>query len=332
MNSSSNSRPVSSATTHVPPDQRMMSPSHHDDTRLSAFDTPVLSANSSFVNLNLADDTGKNEKHQHQTEKDLLSPPQHDSHGIPELPDTHHLSVAERMRHFTWAWYPACMSTGGIAILFSICPHSFPGLRTIGAIVYIMQILLFLGIAAGLTFRFCRYRGLFSKTITHHAETMFVSTMFISCATIISNAKIYGGPHLGSWLNGFLRVLFWLYAAVTFIVAILQYEHLFANHKLNIQNMTPGWLLPIFPTMMAGTIAINIAEAQSYQQAMPIVVAGLSLQYLGFFMFSFLIAIFLARVAARGFPPAVFRPGKFSIHPVSFITCPVVPWDFELTS
>lgn len=314
----STSRPVS-ATPSNAPTEHFISHSHHDDSRFSTFSTPVLSANSSFVNLNLAEghDSAGKKQQQQQTEKELLSPPQHEPHGIPEVPDTEHLSFAERMKHFTWAWYTSVMSTGGIAILFSICPRSFPGLHTIGSIMYILQILLFLGIGAGLTFRFCRYKGLFSQTVTHHAETMFVSTMFISCATIISNAKIYGAPHLGPWFNDALRVLFWLYASVTFTVSIFQYEHLFANRKLKIQNMTPGWLLPIFPSMMAGTIAINIAEDQSYENAMPIIVAGLSLQFLGFFFFIFMISIFLARLATFGFPPAVFRPGK--LNPNAFL-------------
>ncbi|KAI5301227.1 hypothetical protein KEM55_009177, partial [Ascosphaera atra] len=107
------------------------------------------------------------------------------------------IGLNERLRHFTWAWFTCCMSTGGLAILFHTSPYKFGGLEYIGRAVYILQLILFLGIIATLCYRFVRFPGTFTRSIKHPVEGLFVPTLFIALATVLSNAKIYGGPHCG---------------------------------------------------------------------------------------------------------------------------------------
>lgn len=228
-------------------------------------------------------------------------------------PTPERLSTKERMRHFTWAWYTSCMSTGGIAILMHVVPHKFHGIEYIGRVFYILQLCLFVGILSGLTYRFMTFPGTLARSLTHHIEGLFVPTIFIAMATMLSNARIYGGPHCGPWLDTALRVCFWIYSAVTFVVAVTQYQFIFENRVLNMQSMTPGWLLPVFAPMMAGTIAINIAEFQPRAQALPICVCGLVMQFLGFFMFLFLMSLWVCRLVMYSLPPVGTRPGKLPL-------------------
>lgn len=62
--------------------------------------------------------------------------------------------------------------------------------------------------------------------------------------------QIYGVPEEGSWLIVALRVMYWIYVAIAFITAVVQYLDLFAApaQRLTIQGMVPAWILPIYPS------------------------------------------------------------------------------------
>src|SRR4051812_23939680 len=48
------------------------------------------------------------------------------------------------VERFSWTWFTATQSTGGMAIVLAECPHQFNGLHTIGAIIFIFNIVLWL--------------------------------------------------------------------------------------------------------------------------------------------------------------------------------------------
>ncbi|KAI5304834.1 hypothetical protein KEM56_005853 [Ascosphaera pollenicola] len=233
--------------------------------------TPPVHAVDSGTNLFMR---CHDEKHGNQR-KTMMYPkfspkPMHPDASPPAPSSPEKVSTRERFRHFTWAWYTSCMSTGGVAILLHVVPYKFNGIEYIGRVFYILQLCLFIGIMAALTYRFISFPGALVHSLTHHIEGLFVPTISIALATVLSNARIYGGPHCGPWLDTVLRICFWIYSAVTFVVAVAQYQYIFENRILNMENMTPGWLLPVFAPMMAGTIAINIADFQPREQALPI--------------------------------------------------------------
>lgn len=58
--------------------------------------------------------------------------------------------VVER---FNWSWFTYAQPTGGIGIVLAQCPKQFYGLQTIGTIVFIFNIVLFLIFTALLALR-----------------------------------------------------------------------------------------------------------------------------------------------------------------------------------
>jgi len=66
-------------------------------------------------------------------------------------------------------------------------------------------------------------------------------------ANVIGSAQAYGGPYCGAWFTVAMAVLFWIYVAVAFCSAVVQYLSLFNGrpNRLTIQSMTPSWILPI---------------------------------------------------------------------------------------
>jgi tellurite resistance protein TehA-like permease len=84
-----------------------------------------------------------------------------------------------------------------------------------GDIVLILDIVLFLLFCSLLATRFTLFPQTMRSCLTHPTESLFIPTFWISVVNIFSNIQQYGVPHTGYWLVVTLRVLFWLYAALT---------------------------------------------------------------------------------------------------------------------
>lgn len=211
------------------------------------------------------------------------------------------------------------MSTGGVALLLADTPHRFPGLQTIGKVVYIFDLVLFLLLCAGISQRFIRDPLALRRSLDHPSESLFFPTFFLSIPTIIGGMQKYGEPSVGTWLPVVERVLFWIYLVVTFGVAVGQYYHLFQAEKLTAQSMTPSWILPVFPVMLCGTIASIIAPSQPSNQRLAIIIAGLTFQGLGMMVSTLMYATWVVRLMQNGLPAPDLRPGMFiAVGPPSF--------------
>lgn len=219
------------------------------------------------------------------------------------------------------------MSTGGLALLLSPAtqPHPFPGLNTIGKVVHIIDLVLFSAVTLCITYRFSRYRGTLQSSLTHPTESLFSATALLSLASIIAGMARYAIPVCGPWLVVVYRVLFWTYFAITFLSAVGHYGLLFTSPLLKIQDMTPAWDLPIFPFMLCGTIAASGAQFQPPNQAVPMILGGLTAQGLGFIISILMYASYIRRMVQFGFPGPNLRPAMFiAVGPPSFTSLAIL--------
>ena len=219
------------------------------------------------------------------------------------------------------------MSTGGLALLLAeqTQPHTFDGLQTIGKVVYIFDLLVFVLVTCAITYRFIKYPGTLRTSITHPTEGLFLATSMLSMASIIAGMARYGIPSTGPWLVVTYRVLFWVYFAASFGLAVGQYMLLFISPLLKIQDMTPAWDLPIFPFMLCGTLAASGASFQPPDQAMPMIMAGLTAQGLGMLVSILMYASYMRRKIQYGFPSPNSRPALFiAVGPPSFTSLAII--------
>lgn len=220
------------------------------------------------------------------------------------------------------------MSTGGIALLLSLQPHTFPGLTTLGTTIYIINIALFLLITTLISYRFAAYPGTFTGSLTHPRESIFYAAFWLSLSSIISCIGRYAIPHISTntWLVEAYRVLFWVYFALTFISAIFQYYLLFTLPSLKIQGATPAWDLPIFPFMLCGTIArVGVPFQANLAAKMTMLVAGLTAQGLGMLVSILMFTIYLQRMIQVRLPSPESRPAMFiAVGPPSFTSLAVI--------
>ncbi|KAF7116260.1 hypothetical protein CNMCM5793_004336 [Aspergillus hiratsukae] len=234
------------------------------------------------------------------------------------------LSLRERLRHFTWAWYTLTMSTGGLALLIASQPYTFKGMEVIGLVVYIINLLLFALVCSLMVTRFILHGG-FLDSLRHPREGLFFPTFWLSIATIITGLhRYFGTDHLESYLIA-LEVLFWVYCACTLATAVVQYSFLFSAHSYGLQTMMPSWILPAFPIMLSGTIASVIAEAQPARSAIPVITAGVTFQGLGFSISFMMYAHYIGRLMQSGLPCREHRPAMFiCVGPPAFTALALV--------
>lgn len=216
------------------------------------------------------------------------------------------------------------MSTSGIALVLALTPYRFTGLDIIGLAIFVMDLIFFTFTTVAITLRFILHRHTFRKSFTHPMEALFIPTFFLSIAAILSSIETYAELFLqGTPLNGIHRFTggaFWAYLAVTFVVSVIQY-HLLSTVKeerrLNVSAITPTWTLPIFPVMLAGTLAAIFSKNQPADQALAMVCAGLAAQGLGILVSIFMYSAYLSRLMTFGLP--FQRPGMFiAVGPPSF--------------
>lgn len=221
------------------------------------------------------------------------------------------LSLRQRLHHFTWAWFTLPMSSGGLSLLIYAQPYQFPGLNTIGTVVYSINLVIFTLVCLAMLFRFVFNHDDMTRSVLHHREGLFFPTFFLAIATLITSTERFAIPQNSTSYIWATETIFWVYLVVTSILAVAQYSYLFAGPSYGLQSMMPGWLLPVFPVMLAGTVASVILEMQDKINPLPIIVAGLTCQGLGFSIAMMMYAHMIGRLMQSGLPNREHRTGLF---------------------
>ncbi|KAF7593758.1 NAD-dependent malic enzyme, mitochondrial [Aspergillus hancockii] len=211
------------------------------------------------------------------------------------------------------------MATGGIAVLLYNTPHQFTGLETIGKVVYVFNLVLFLSVTCCLAVRFLSKRSALKESFQHPNETHFAGTCLLALATIIIGAESYGSSTCGPWLQVTLRIVFWIYVALAMLLAIFHNWYLYHHGMAGQQSFALVRLLPSFPAMLSGTIASVLASKQPAQHALPIIIGGTTFQGFGFMMSFLVYGEYFYRLNKSGLPKPAERPEMFiAVGPWSF--------------
>ncbi|OOF96883.1 hypothetical protein ASPCADRAFT_145705 [Aspergillus carbonarius ITEM 5010] len=236
----------------------------------------------------------------------------------------------------TWGWYAIALSWGGIAVLLHQTPHQFPGLTTIGTIIFIADLVLYTTITLCLLFEAVHPRKIpkpleeeeeeesptFAARWFHIKQPQdlyFVPVALLAFATIIFSASSYGTPHCGRWLILTLNVLFWVYTGVSLLLAIVLGWWIPYTGTHHGSHYAIVQVLPYFPPMLSGTMAGLLASNQAPAQAVPMLVGGTTMQGLGFLMFLVILVQSLGELATDGLPTPAVRPEMFiAVGPPSF--------------
>ncbi|KUM56382.1 hypothetical protein ACN42_g10836 [Penicillium freii] len=229
------------------------------------------------------------------------------------------VTLKDRLCLIKWGWYTISMATGGLAVLLSRTPHQFTGLEVIGKIIYIFNLALFLAITTCMAVRFISRPIALKESFRDGNESYYAPTCLLAIATIILGAEGYGTSACGPWLQVALRTAFWIYVAISTLSAILHNWYLYHLAMASQEPFPIARLLPSFPAMLFGTIASSIAANQPRDQAIPILIAGVTLQGFGFIMSLLICAEYQYFLAKHSLPERAKRPHMFiAVGPWSF--------------
>jgi C4-dicarboxylate transporter/malic acid transport protein len=212
---------------------------------------------------------------------------------------------------FTWGNFTCTQSTGGVALLLSQCPHQFRGLKTIGVVVFIFNLVLFVLFSTAMIIRFARRPSSLRTSVTKPPEAYFTGSLWLSMATIIMCMQTFGVPHAGSWIIDAVRVLFWAYAAITLTYNIVIFVVMFSLAPFTPGSMSSPMFLMIYNAMLTGTVASVIAADQPPSQRMAVIVAGIAFEGLGWILCLLFLPHFVGNLLVNGLGPANLRPGLF---------------------
>lgn len=226
--------------------------------------------------------------------------------------------LRERLAHFTWSWFECTMSTGALATLLSQQPYTFTGLRTIGKIVFIIDLILFVTFSIFIALRFYLNKGALKRSLHHPHEGFFFGTFWVSIALIIYSTQAYAVPSCGPWLVKTLEVLFWLYAACVLLVAVFQYHIIFDVNKLPVNEMMPAWILAIYPFLLLGPLAGTLLYNQPRpESALPILIGGIAFQGLGWCLAFCQYTLYITRLTSGLLPDEPKRPGMYVVSKIN---------------
>ncbi|OGE48796.1 hypothetical protein PENARI_c026G04881 [Penicillium arizonense] len=235
------------------------------------------------------------------------------------------LGWKKRIRHVTWAYFTLTMATGGLANVFYQVPFQFKGLYTIGVVVFLINIALYLLIWGLLLLRFYCFPYTFRASMMHPTESLFIPAAIVSFGTILINVSQYGPEHAGPWLMRAVCVLFWIDAALAVMFSAGVYLLLWSTQTFTIAQMTPIWIFPAYPMLIIGPHAGVLSSKLDPSAALRVIVGGTTIQGVGFLVSLMVYSAFIYRLMTQKLPKENLRPGMFvSVGPSGFTVAGIV--------
>ncbi|KAH6614153.1 voltage-dependent anion channel [Boeremia exigua] len=229
------------------------------------------------------------------------------------------VGLRDRITHFTWPWFATTMSTGALAVVLGNTPNTFTGLQTIGKVVFLFDLVLFLLFNGLMITRFILVPRKLAASLHHPVEGLFHGTYWVSVALILNCAYIYGNADTGPWFPKALEVCFWVYCGIAFIIGVFQYSMFFRFERLNVTDAVPAWIFPIYPLLVVGTLAGTILPAQPTGPSWNIFIGGVLLQGVAWVVSFLMYAIYMQRLMTGNLPSPATRPGMYvSVGPAGY--------------
>ncbi|KAH7305081.1 voltage-dependent anion channel [Rhexocercosporidium sp. MPI-PUGE-AT-0058] len=220
---------------------------------------------------------------------------------------------------------------GGIANVINGIPYKSEWLRIIGVILFLSNLALFLMNCIFITMKFRMRPGSFKESFISPSESLFTPAFVVSLGTILINMCQYGIPYTGPWFQTVMQVCFWAYVSLSVIASSGIYLIIWSTQSFPIHTMTPIWIFPAYPLLLAAPFAANLiaalpdALAATRINAIAIAFGAVCMQGIGFMVSLMIYSAFIYRLMTQKLPRETTRPGMFvSVGPSGFTVAGLV--------
>ncbi|KAK9808311.1 hypothetical protein WJX73_010716 [Symbiochloris irregularis] len=206
--------------------------------------------------------------------------------------------VLRAILNFAPSWFQVVMSTGIVSILLHIAPHRFPGMATIGTVLYIANVCLLLVFTMITIARFVFFPWAFLQMFRHPAQSLFLGTIPMGLATVCNATVLIAVPAYGQWAINLAWVLWWIDVVLSVLSTCVMPTVMFELQKHSIETMTRAWFLPIVPCVVAAALSGEVASVLPRPHALITLIVGYVLWGIGVSMSFLIMGLYLHRMAS----------------------------------
>ncbi len=222
------------------------------------------------------------------------------------------------MRQFTPNWFTATMGTGILALALNQFPIHVAGLHQVAAVLWLLNILLFVVFSGLYLTRWSVYPGEARRVFSHSVVSMFFGAIPMGLATIINGFVVFGIPLWGSIALQMARVLWWVDVLLSILCGVLIPFMMFTRQEHTIEKMTAVWLLPIVAAEVAAASgALLVPYMPDPHAAVRIVVMSYALWAFSVPLAMSMLVILLMRLILHKLPPTdMAATGWLALGPI----------------
>ena len=173
----------------------------------------------------------------------------------------------ETIRQFTPNWFAATMGTGILALALPQVPIAGPAIRDLGEGLWLFNIGLFTLFSVLYAARWVWFRQEAKRIFGHNVVSMFIGTIPMGLATIVSGLLVFGLPRWGAGTVPVAQALWWIDVALSLGCGVLIPYLMFTRQEHRIDQMTAVWLLPVVAAEVAaatgGLLAPHLADGHA---------------------------------------------------------------------
>ncbi|KAG8975472.1 Plasma membrane sulfite pump involved in sulfite metabolism [Tulasnella sp. 425] len=169
---------------------------------------------------------------------------------------------------------------------------------------------LFVAMVAMTIARYAMFPQIWKLMIHHPVQSLFLGCIPMALATIINGLIIEGHQRWNLGGNGLVYAawgLWWFDAALSLLSNFAIFHLMVTRHTHELPTSSAVWLLPVVPSVVAGTSGAIVAGALVEISASHALLATMAASFMlavGLLMSFFILAIYTHRLLLHGFPSA----------------------------
>ncbi|KAJ8118584.1 hypothetical protein OPT61_g468 [Boeremia exigua] len=217
------------------------------------------------------------------------------------------------VRNFSPSWFSLTMGTGIVSLLLAAIPFKAAWLYWLAAIFLGLNAILFTCAFSISILRYTLYPEIWAVMIADSTNSLFLGTIPMGFATIISAWCTLCIPYWGHWAVTFAWVC-WIIDSIMAVTVTLSLTILLisANNRQNLDRITAVQLLPIAASIVAAGTGARVAEhLQEPGNALGTLIASYVMWGLSTPLAMTVLVMYYTRLALHKLPPREIAVSSF---------------------